>query len=486
MEQTQPIIGLSAGLSPAPFIQALTDALLATVLPNGVKPQVETACLEVQKPVSDDTLVVEGNEKIHTFDEVEYLIKEGCTVIGIGNFSNLTFLNELQTEVTTPVANIGIAAAKAIEEEHPVVGYLGIPGTKKAAALTQSMDEIADISWVYPSEPLWKNIEYYHDVMQDKRSEPEQKTEAFEVLLQVAKDLVAQGATLIMPSCGYQAVEVKRFAEHNLKMIDVVSAYAQYLALSNWKPLPKPFKVGLVGGLGPAATVDLYDKITKATPAKTDQEHFKVVVEQNPQIADRTAYLLHGGYDPTLSLYSVCKKLEADGVDAIIIPCNTAHAFFESIVPHLSVPLINMQQTALEEIRDKLGPSVVIGLLATDGTIKTGIYSKKAESMGFSIVVPDAPYQAMVMESIYGPKGAKAGFTDGECKESLLRAAEHLAKEKGAKALILGCTELPLILSEADDYDLNGVTVTFVDPTASLARRVVVVGQEITKIRGRR
>ena len=84
-------------------------------------------------------------------------------------------------------------------------------------------------------------------------------------------------------------------------MIDIVGVYAHYLCTKSWEQLPKPFKLGIVGGMGPAATVDLYDKITRATPAKIDQDHFKVVIEQNPQIPDRTKYLLHGGIDPTLS-----------------------------------------------------------------------------------------------------------------------------------------------------------------------------------------
>ncbi len=106
--------------------------------------------------------------------------------------------------------------------------------------------------------------------------------------------------------------------------------YAKAL-LSLEGPRPKPFKVGLIGGLGPAATVDLYDKLVRFTPAKCDQEHFKVVVEQNPQTPDRTAALLEGGVDPTLALYNGASRLEADGCDAIIIPCNTAHAF----IPYL-------------------------------------------------------------------------------------------------------------------------------------------------------
>lgn len=154
-------------------------------------------------------------------------------------------------------------------------------------------------------------------------------------------------------------------------------------------------------------------------------------------------YLLHGGVDPTLSLYAACRKLEKDAVDAIVIACNTAHAYFETIVPHLSVPLINMQQVTLEEIRDKFGPDVVIGLMATDGTIQTGIYGRKAKSMKLAMVVPDKEHQAMVMEAIYGEKGVKAGYTDGYCKEVLLKAAEHLVKDKGAQALFSAAPSCP-------------------------------------------
>lgn len=280
-----------------------------------------------------------------------------------------------------------------------------------------------------------------------------------------------------------QALFAATLKSEGYNVLDSMSAYVSYLCFTDWEKLPKPFKIGIVGGLGPAATVDLYDKITKATPAKNDQEHIKVAVEQNPQIPDRTKYLLHGGVDPTLSLYAACRKLEKDAVDAIVIACNTAHAYFETIVPHLSVPLINMQQVTLEEIRDKFGPDVVIGLMATDGTIETGIYGRKAKSMKLAMVVPDKEHQAMVMEAIYGEKGVKAGFTDGHCKEVLLKAAEHLVRDKGAQALILGCTELPLILEETDNIKLGDGHVAIVDPTASLARRVVKVAGEITKIR---
>ena len=188
---------------------------------------------------------------------------------------------------------------------------------------------------------------------------------------------------------------------------------------------------------------------------------------------DRTACLLYGGPDPTIAMYNCAKRLEKDGCDAIIVPCNTAHAFVPYLERHLGIPFINMQQTALDEIARKLGETARIGLLATSGTVQTGIYSEKAQSMGLPMFVPDHAHQERVMASIYGPKGAKAGYTDGICKEDLLSAAKYLVEEYDCNCLILGCTELPLILDESDDFEIAGKRVMVIDPTASLARKVV-------------
>ena len=121
--------------------------------------------------------------------------------------------------------------------------------------------------------------------------------------------------------------------------------------------------------------------------------------------------------------------------------------------------------------------------MATTGTVRTGIYSKKAEAMGIPMFVPDEAHQARVMAAIYGPKGAKAGFTDGICREDLVSAAEYLVKTYDCNVLILGCTELPLILDEGD-FDCAGKTVYIIDPTSSLARRVVKTALAANKERG--
>lgn len=305
--------------------------------------------------------------------------------------------------------------------------------------------------------------------------------------------LASRGAQVVAFSCGCPHGFMSELqTETTTRLVDPCDeagvqlspeAYAAKILATDPAPLPKPFKVGLVGGLGPAATVDLYDKITRAWPAKNDQEHFKVVIEQNPQTPDRTKALLEGGVDPTLALYHSAKRLQEDGCDYIIIPCNTAHAFVPFLERHLETPFINMQQTTLDEIKAKFGDKARIGLLATSGTVRSGLYSQKAEAMGLPLFAPDEAHQKLVMSAIYGPEGVKAGFTTGKCRDELLDAARYLVETYDCNVLILGCTELPLILNEGD-AEVAGKPVFFIDPTSALARRVCAVARETINARG--
>ena len=249
-----------------------------------------------------------------------------------------------------------------------------------------------------------------------------------EIVREEAVKLLAAGAELLLPVCGRVAGAAFELISEGMPILDVLTTAAHKAIDETPVRLPKPFKVGLIGGLGPAATVDLYDKIVKATPAKNDQEHFKLVVEQNPQISDRTACLLKGGADPTLAMYGCARRLQKDGCDAIIVPCNTAHAFVPYLERHLDIPFINMQIATMEEIKAKLGDKARIGLLATSGTVQTGIYGDKAKALNLPMFVPDELHQERVMAAIYGPLGAKAGYTDGQCREDLVSAAEYLVK----------------------------------------------------------
>jgi aspartate racemase len=208
------------------------------------------------------------------------------------------------------------------------------------------------------------------------------------------------------------------------------------------------------------------------TPARRDQDHVKLLVEQNPQIPDRTENLIGEGADPTVSLYATCKRLEEGGADIIAIPCNTAHAFVERIQPYLRVPIVNMLTETVRHVREHYPAQRKIGVLATSGTMASGVYEKALEAQGLQLIAPEPALQSRVMQVIYGKQGVKAGFTAGACHDDIAAAVEGLIDE-GVVVIVLGCTELPLLLPHAEFVGSGGARVTLIDPTDVLARRCI-------------
>ncbi|WP_186032179.1 aspartate/glutamate racemase family protein [Burkholderia gladioli] len=242
---------------------------------------------------------------------------------------------------------------------------------------------------------------------------------------------------------------------------------------------PPPFKLGIVGGIGPAATVDFMDKVLRNTEAHRDQDHIKMLVEHNPQIPDRTAHLVDHAQDPTLALFAACARLQAGGVSAIALPCNTAHAFIGRIQPYLGIPIVDMLRETVGHIVARFGPGCRVGLLATSGTLASRVYHNAAADY-IDMLTPAPAVQEQVMAAIYGPSGVKAGFTTGECRDRIETAIAHLAG-RGAEVVILGCTELPLLIEETDAYPVDGRSVTIVDPTNVLARRCVQLARPLSQ-----
>ncbi len=268
------------------------------------------------------------------------------------------------------------------------------------------------------------------------------------------------------------AVVADTLRDRGIPVIDTNLAYAEYALSHDARSRQRTFKIGIVGGVGPAATVDFMDKIVRNTDARCDQDHIKLIVEHNPQIPDRTANLVADGDDPTIAIYSACKRLEANDADLIAIPCNTAHAYIERIQPYLSVPIVNMLAETVSYISEHFGNRGRVGLLATTGTVASRVYHTAAQGARFDLIVPDADHQEMVMSCIYGEHGIKAGHVDDECKAPLMRAMAHLV-ERGATVIILGCTELPLVMTQTADFQIAGTSVAILDPTEILARRCV-------------
>ncbi len=216
--------------------------------------------------------------------------------------------------------------------------------------------------------------------------------------------------------------------------------------------------IGILGGMGPLATADLYHKLVLHTDAETDQDHPRVVVDSNTDIPDRTAALLRGGADPTSELQKSAKRLVSVGAELIIMPCNTAHGFYDAVAAAAAgVPVLHM----LRLTRDALVSRGVktAGLLATDGTVETGLYQSAFEQSGIALLTPDAEGQAAVMDAIYN--GVKAG--DLAPDVSALRRCCEALLSLGAETLILGCTELP------PAFELYRLDYPATDPTLELA-----------------
>ncbi len=222
--------------------------------------------------------------------------------------------------------------------------------------------------------------------------------------------------------------------------------------------------VGILGGMGPLATADLFSKIIELTPAKSDTEHLHIIIDNNTNISDRTAAIKEKKDTPVAQMQISAKRLEAAGADFIVMPCNTAHFFADFITESVQIPLINMiEQTALEA--KKLGYDKV-GLLATDGTVGTGLYHKALQAQGIECLVPENASQKEVMNIIYN--GIKAGNTSLS-PEGFKAAIEELLA-KGACCVLLACTELPVA------FKLYNLDYPHIDPTTVLAKAAVREG----------
>lgn len=209
--------------------------------------------------------------------------------------------------------------------------------------------------------------------------------------------------------------------------------------------------------MGPLATADLFTKIVTMTKADCDQEHLHVLIDNNTAIPDRTKAILSGGEDPLPQLKISAKRLKKAGADFLIMPCNTAHYFYEALNAESEIPVLNMLEETARFVQSR-GISRV-GLLATDGTIQSGVYKKALTKYGIEVLCPEAEGQSEVMHIIYD--GIKAGNTTLS-PEGFIAAGKKLL-ERGAQTLILGCTELP------PAFSVYSIDLPHTDPTLVLA-----------------
>ena len=224
--------------------------------------------------------------------------------------------------------------------------------------------------------------------------------------------------------------------------------------------------IGVLGGMGPEAGACFFEQLAKACLAERDQDHPPVVLFSLPQIPDRTEAILKDGPSPGPAIRRGLRVLAKAGADFAVISCISAHYFLPRLAPRSPLPILDLIEATLAEVRALEPRPEAVGLLATSGTVRSGLVTARFEAAGLRVIVPPARGQARVMTAIYGKNGIKAGITAGPPREALLEAAGELARA-GAQAVLAGCTEVPLVLRPGD------LSVPFLDPMVIGAREAV-------------
>jgi aspartate racemase len=231
--------------------------------------------------------------------------------------------------------------------------------------------------------------------------------------------------------------------------------------------------VGILGGVGPMATVYFMEMLLKKTNASKDQEHLDMLVSNHATIPDRTAYILGKSEESPLDvMVADAKMLEAAGCDFIVLPCNTAHYFFEKIQQSIHIPLLNIIQETVSYCERRIPGVKRIGIMATEGTICSNTYGMACETHGLKCVVPESDIQSKVTEIIYhqvkaGKPVSKREFT----------AVIDALREKGCDAVVLGCTELSVAFA---DLNLQPECPDVVDSLTVLAEQTILfAGKEL-------
>jgi len=207
--------------------------------------------------------------------------------------------------------------------------------------------------------------------------------------------------------------------------------------------------IGILGGMGPEATLDLFGKIIANTPAATDQDHLRVVIDSNPKVPDRTAAILRGGESPVPAMKAAIKALKQAGADFVVIPCVSAHFFLDELRREAGLPILSMFDVAAEHIRLHYAHIRKIGMLATTGTLQGGRFRERLQESGIETLTPAGPDQERVMVSIYEIKGAPGG-RDRSAIAAEIRAIAGRLIQGGVQGVVAGCTEIPLVLKPGD------------------------------------
>jgi aspartate racemase len=232
---------------------------------------------------------------------------------------------------------------------------------------------------------------------------------------------------------------------------------------------------GIIGGMGPEATIDLMRRILRLTPALDDIDHVRCIVDNNPKVPSRIKAIIEGGgEDPGPCMADMARRLESWGADFLAISCNTAHYYYETISNAVKIPVINLIDTVVSHVKNNVPDCRKIGVLASTAVLMTGLYEKRFHDVGIEVIYPTSIFQARLLNVI---KNIKTGDTSPKVVKEYKEICEHLCSA-GVKSVVIACTELSII-----SRDLN---IDIIDAADILALEIISISKrdDISKTRG--
>ncbi|MBT5032214.1 MAG: amino acid racemase [Proteobacteria bacterium] len=220
---------------------------------------------------------------------------------------------------------------------------------------------------------------------------------------------------------------------------------------------------GIMGGMGPEATLDFMTKVLQRTDARADQGHLRLLIDHNPKVPNRHASIDGSGEDVTPYLLEMAANLERSGADFVVMVCNTAHAYQGAIAGSLSIPFVSIIDEVVDELNENTTGKPAVGVMAAEGCLNAQLYQNALRKSAYPVKVWDQQHLEQFMELVYQ---IKAGETGKQSSATM----EHLANElveQGAEILLAGCTEIPLVL------DAERLAVPFYCSTDVLVSRVI-------------
>jgi len=232
--------------------------------------------------------------------------------------------------------------------------------------------------------------------------------------------------------------------------------------------------IGVIGGMGPLATADFVQKVISATSAEHDEQHVPMLISNDPRIPRRPAAILQGAQSPLPRLMEIRDNLIHAGATALVMPCNTAHYWHADLMQGCRLPFPSIIELTCDQVTTKAADGGLVGLVATEATLATGLFQTALERRGLSSLVPtDQIVREFMLPSIAYVKSGQLAKA-----APLMQATVHHLLENNAKTVILACTEAPIAMSGVPDF----MDKHCVDSTDALARATVDLWGQIKQL----